>query len=930
MKISEIFPDVNGFLGAPIDQRAWAVVSAAGGLTAKSLHLGNLLNPNTHLVRDGYSAQHHASVEASVIAAFNWLKAQSYLSPQNSSPDFLQLSPQGKEWYNNHPLTLSQKLARLLPFFRGRSVTNELITLLGHAQFITERFEKGAGWSFGSLILAFLVAEYAPGNTSLCEWFQDYIAGTAIDPNSIARALTSSSVRGVTKAAVSFRDMKKDGITGADARALLLGKREIRWHRSVQAMFEEAAGLARRTAPEGAPLDTRHIMGALIYKPNQDTLDLEEWGFDRIDWSEAFLAWLNLHFRGEFTQWATVHFEVFRQSPTLPRSVPSKQKVLQDTPAGQGSVRPSPKESTADNGVKESKGSAEKDRSSDPYGPIEVAVRALSDKPSAIDLLQFGDYADALADFIRNERTEKPLTIGIDGSWGAGKTTLMEMVRDRLAPIVGNNRDKEKIRTVWFNAWKYDEQESVWAALALEILSQVRKQSTRCQRVRLWFKLNLKRFDTANFLKRLARATIYPLTLVLVCLAEVWALHHWMHLKVDAFRVSTFIASAGVLGASFMIAREVRDELVTPFDLGISGYLRKPDYRARLGFITEFEDDFKLVIDAVTESGKWPLTVFIDDLDRCEPPKPAEIIEAVNLLLDSKHCVFVIGMDTQAIAASIEAKYGKVAQNFVGRDKAGGLTMGQRFIEKIIQIHFRIPTATQEVLATFADEHLSKDGRPPKVLSEVQVVEVEKLIEAEQRQGKSVKQAAETVRADMPEIPQQVVSAAEKNVYAKSFDDDPDARSAIHKMIPFLQSNPRKIKRFINSLRLQALIANRRGLFENGLIRMDRLAVWAAIAMCWPEVIPLLSEPGFVKRLREARRLHEAPFHGQGVDNTEKSTIALAPYLEDDRIRRLVKSHNLFTLLEIAFPPNSDLESCSAYLRLAGLNGESQEPGPAV
>ena len=34
---------------------------------------------------------------------------------------------------------------------------------------------------------------------------------------------------------------------------------------------------------------------------------------------------------------------------------------------------------------------------------------------------------------LKNEKTEKPLTIGIDAAWGMGKTTLMQMVRDQLA-----------------------------------------------------------------------------------------------------------------------------------------------------------------------------------------------------------------------------------------------------------------------------------------------------------------------------------------------------------------------------------------------------------------------------------------------------------------------------------------------------------------
>jgi hypothetical protein len=43
-------------------------------------------------------------------------------------------------------------------------------------------------------------------------------------------------------------------------------------------------------------------------------------------------------------------------------------------------------------------------------------------------------YADAIASFVRHADTKPPLTIGIKGPWGAGKTSLMRMVQVRLDP----------------------------------------------------------------------------------------------------------------------------------------------------------------------------------------------------------------------------------------------------------------------------------------------------------------------------------------------------------------------------------------------------------------------------------------------------------------------------------------------------------------
>ena len=49
------------------------------------------------------------------------------------------------------------------------------------------------------------------------------------------------------------------------------------------------------------------------------------------------------------------------------------------------------------------------------------------DIPSTQDLLDFGSYADALVDLISDASTQTPLTIGILGSWGTGKSTLVSL-----------------------------------------------------------------------------------------------------------------------------------------------------------------------------------------------------------------------------------------------------------------------------------------------------------------------------------------------------------------------------------------------------------------------------------------------------------------------------------------------------------------------
>lgn len=73
-------------------------------------------------------------------------------------------------------------------------------------------------------------------------------------------------------------------------------------------------------------------------------------------------------------------------------------------------------------------------------------MRGLPDKPAVLDAFQIESYINGLCDFITT--CTAPMTISIQGDWGTGKTSIMQMVRDRLSP---------NICKVWFNTWQFSQ-----------------------------------------------------------------------------------------------------------------------------------------------------------------------------------------------------------------------------------------------------------------------------------------------------------------------------------------------------------------------------------------------------------------------------------------------------------------------------------------
>ena len=94
----------------------------------------------------------------------------------------------------------------------------------------------------------------------------------------------------------------------------------------------------------------------------------------------------------------------------------------------------------------------------------------------------FREYAITLARLVAAKGTKTPLTIGVDGLWGSGKTTLLRLIREMLDPsaqggapdFVGRDEfysgEFRHCKTVWFNAWKYADEDELLVALVRVIV----------------------------------------------------------------------------------------------------------------------------------------------------------------------------------------------------------------------------------------------------------------------------------------------------------------------------------------------------------------------------------------------------------------------------------------------------------------------------
>ncbi|MHC1714410.1 MAG: P-loop NTPase fold protein [Acidaminococcaceae bacterium] len=231
------------------------------------------------------------------------------------------------------------------------------------------------------------------------------------------------------------------------------------------------------------------------------------------------------------------------------------------------------------------------------------------DNYSDIDVLFCQPFVDVIKSIVLNKGSES-LTLGIFGLKISFKSMFLKLLKKDIP------KTSDKVVYIEVNAWMFEDYENAKIALMKPIIKELGAEEHK------------HIFEpVANQINNLAR------TIDSFKTAPTPVIVNIMNEKNNFAEASSLAASA-----LEQIKSDVKDETVN----------------CHMEDIRKFKNDFEAVLE---EAGVDNVVILLDDLDRCQPKRIVETMEAIELFLSVRHTTFLILADRQVIDSAVKTKY---------------------------------------------------------------------------------------------------------------------------------------------------------------------------------------------------------------------------------------------------------------------------------
>jgi predicted KAP-like P-loop ATPase len=361
------------------------------------------------------------------------------------------------------------------------------------------------------------------------------------------------------------------------------------------------------------------------------------------------------------------------------------------------------------------------------------------------------------------------VTVGVHGDWGAGKSSILEMIEASF-------EDETKVLCLKFNGWRFQGFEDAKIALIEGIVTGLIEKRPALVKTGEAAKAVFRRIDWLKVAKKagglaFTAATGIPSPELIQTALE----------KID-----------GVVADPAKLATKENAEIALE---EVKGLLKPKGDGDGTNVPEEINAFRKAFDDLLDKAGVAQLVILIDDLDRCLPDTAIETLEAVRLFVFTARTAFVVAADEAMIEYSVRKHFPDLP------DTTGPQSYARNYLEKLIQVPFRIPAL---------------GDTETRIYVTLLLVGAE-LGENDPAFNKLIAEARERLRR--PWIGGSLDAATVHRALGEMAPRANNALTLSDQIGPILASgtkgNPRQIKRFLNTLVLRKRTAEARGFGED-------------------------------------------------------------------------------------------------------------------
>ena len=383
-----------------------------------------------------------------------------------------------------------------------------------------------------------------------------------------------------------------------------------------------------------------------------------------------------------------------------------------------------------------------------------------SDNETNKDFLNFRCVADTAAEVIVQAKGQ-PLSMGVSGGWGAGKSTMLNLISDSL-----EMRCTGQFLFVEFNAWLYQGYDDARAAL-MEVI--VRRLIEHGEKSKTGLDKAKDLLGRVNWL-RLAGLTAG-----------------------SALSIAAGMPPVGLIGPVLSAVKNLTDGAIEKREVEAAEIAGKNVVAEAGSLIRPVEDSsppqqiqqLRNHLEETLSEMDVTLVVFVDDLDRCLPSTAIATLEAIRLFLFLPNTAFIIAADNRMIRQAVRVQ-------FQGADLDDDLVTS--YFDKLVQIPLRVPPlGTQEVRAYLMLLFVENSG-----------IDSEKCETIRQKVCQRLSESWKGHRVDLKYILELIEECPEELRVNLELADRLAPLMTTAKQIA---GNPRLIKRFLNTLSIRMSVA---------------------------------------------------------------------------------------------------------------------------